>query len=437
MKLENIILVYTIMSVIVLGNQGCSNDTLNAEVPEKIIPGGDEENTENVEIPEASINIVSKSWGDGIFLIKENQPDGLILVEEDSEFLNYTNKTKSFEISYDFVENQLRSALLLFPNNSSKESSRYKLESYKYLGNIDGASVYISPDNITMGTIINQNVDGKNYIAIGFTPLESDLFLTINPIEVSTLAAKNITKNSMTLCGSYTGETDNPKATIRYSFEKDMANYKELSCNITNRKFENTLSNIATNTTVYYQARIVDEGIVYEGKVESADVEYQLTYAIGDPYPDAKSPQGIVCSITNGGANGTIVSLDQGYLEWDEESLFNKNYYCNSIYDGSLNDMGNINPFAKWVRAHGTGWYGPALEQLFFTKENLKKINQGLRSVGGKELNGFYWSSSEYKVSYAWVTTITETSYAGSYTNGYYFYNSKNQGHSVIAMKNF
>ncbi len=50
MKLENIILVYTIMSVIVLGNQGCSNDTLNAEVPEKIIPGGDEENTENVEI---------------------------------------------------------------------------------------------------------------------------------------------------------------------------------------------------------------------------------------------------------------------------------------------------------------------------------------------------------------------------------------------------
>ena len=436
MKLKHIILSCLSMSMLTFINQGCSNDSPNVEIPEEIIPGETEGITENTEISEASINLVSKLWGEDIASIKKDQPKGLKIVVEDEGFLNYTNKAESFDISYDFIDDQLRSALLLIPNNSSDSGNRYSLENYTYLGNIDGASVYTSPDNKTMGTIINRNIDGKNYIAIGFTPLESDLFSTINPIQVSTLTAKNITKNSMTLCGSYTGETDNPKATIRYSFEKDMSTYYDLTCNISDSKFEKAISGIATNATVYYQARITDEGIVYEGNIESADVEHQVTYAIGDPYPDSKSPQGIVCSIKNGGANGTIVSLDQDYLKWDVNSLFCTKYNCNSTSDGSSNNMGSSNPYAKWVKAHGDGWYGPARNQLIIYAENLAKINQGLRSVGGKEIDGMYWSSTEYNNNTAWVTTATETSYLG-YSNGDYFYNSKDVNRSVIAMKNF
>lgn len=83
--------------------------------------------------------------------------------------------------------------------------ARYKLTGYEYLGNIDGAAVYMSPDGITLGTVINRNIDGRNYIAIGFAPIESDLFDMIAPIVVTTLTPKNVGKNSMTLCGSYTG----------------------------------------------------------------------------------------------------------------------------------------------------------------------------------------------------------------------------------------
>lgn len=421
------------IATLLLTVQSCSDS--NEEIPEEIIPGT-EGGEENPEISMASIDMVSKLWGGGIAEIKGEQRKGLSLVEEDSEFLKYTNKNQSFCIAYDFVDNRLRASVLLVAVNSTIDAGRYKLTGYNYLGNIDGSSVYTSPDGYTLGTIINRNIDGQNYVAIGFTPLESELFETIDPIVVTTLAAEDIGKSSMTLCGSFSGYAENPKAVIRYSINRDLSNANDAVCRIADGRFKYTVTDLKPNSTVYYKAMVTDEDIVYEGDVLSAEVEHQKLYSIGDPYPDGSSPEGIVCAIKNSGANGTIVSLDQDYLKWDLAGIFCTQYYCRSTTDGSLNDMGNTNPYAKWVKQHGAGWYGPARGQLVISKDNLAKINSGLSANNGAILEGFYWSSSEYNSNCAWVTTVTETSYMG-YSNGHYFYNNKDNARSVVAMKNF
>lgn len=435
MKAKYIFTIALTACALLLFNTTACSDSSDNGIPEEIIPGTDD-GENNTEISEASIELVTKSWGDYIEAVKSEQRKGLKLLNEDSEFLKYANKSESFAISYDFVNSRLRAALLLVPVNSVNDAGRYKLTGYEYLGNIDGAAVYMSPDGITLGTVINRNIDGRNYIAIGFAPIESDLFDMIAPIVVTTLTPKNVGKNSMTLCGSYTGTAESPKASIRYSFDKDMSKSWEYTCAISNGAFERTVTGIATNSTVYYKAIVNDEGIKYEGDVESADVEYQVIYNIGDPYPNATSPEGVVCSVRNGGANGTIISLDEDYLKWDLNGIFCTRYYCRSTSDGSLNNMGNTNPYAKWVNGHGAGWYGPARGQLVISKENLAKINRGLRAVNGTVFEGFYWSSSEYDANIAWITTVTETSYMG-YSNGHYFYNNKDNSRNVRAMKNF
>lgn len=46
----------------------------------------------------------------------------------------------------------------------------------------------------------------------------------------------------------------------------------------------------------------------------------------------------------------------------------------------------------------------PMKHELKFICDNLSTINKMLRNAGGKMLNGYYWSSSEYYGYYAWYS---------------------------------
>ena len=46
----------------------------------------------------------------------------------------------------------------------------------------------------------------------------------------------------------------------------------------------------------------------------------------------------------------------------------------------------------------------PMKHELKFICDNLSTINKMLRNAGGKMLNGYYWSSSEYTNYYAWYS---------------------------------
>lgn len=56
------------------------------------------------------------------------------------------------------------------------------------------------------------------------------------------------------------------------------------------------------------------------------------------------------------------------------------------------------------------GEYIPALAELYLMCLNQKAINAAMRFVGGQELTGWYWSSTECSETYAWVLYLGDGS---------------------------
>lgn len=54
------------------------------------------------------------------------------------------------------------------------------------------------------------------------------------------------------------------------------------------------------------------------------------------------------------------------------------------------------------------GEYIPTLAELYLICLNRKAINAAMRFVGGQELKGWYWSSTEYSATYAWYLYLTD-----------------------------
>ena len=56
------------------------------------------------------------------------------------------------------------------------------------------------------------------------------------------------------------------------------------------------------------------------------------------------------------------------------------------------------------------GEYIPTLAELYLICLNRKAINAAMRFVGGQELAGWYWSSTEYSATYAWHLYLSDGS---------------------------
>lgn len=61
------------------------------------------------------------------------------------------------------------------------------------------------------------------------------------------------------------------------------------------------------------------------------------------------------------------------------------------------------------------GEYIPTLAELYLICLNRKAINAAMRFVGGQELAGWYWSSTEHSETYAWGLSLSN-GYAGIIT---------------------
>ena len=53
------------------------------------------------------------------------------------------------------------------------------------------------------------------------------------------------------------------------------------------------------------------------------------------------------------------------------------------------------------------GEYIPSLAELYLICLNCKAINEAIRFVGGQELKGWYWSSTESSTTHAWYLNLT------------------------------
>lgn len=65
----------------------------------------------------------------------------------------------------------------------------------------------------------------------------------------------------------------------------------------------------------------------------------------------------------------------------------------------------------------------PMKHELKFICDNLSTINKMLRNAGGKLLDGYYWSSSEYSSDHAWLSGLGSSYGLTNLTNktNYYY----------------
>lgn len=151
--------------------------------------------------------------------------------------------------------------------------------------------------------------------------------------------------------------------------------------------------------------------------------EYILRrYNIGEYY-NHDGIEGIICSVTEDGLHGTIVSLDEIYLSWSE---FRKpdlrTIGANNRSDGRANmetvaayiAANNLKwedfPAFKWCREKGEGWYLPSIDEVLTLGNNYNggtrmqvnrqmrnKFNETAVAHGGRRMNRivYYFSSTE------------------------------------------
>ena len=97
-----------------------------------------------------------------------------------------------------------------------------------------------------------------------------------------------------------------------------------------------------------------------------------------------------------------------------------KGHYIDSYMDAVQDWQGKKN--TEHLQAVGLnpaiqlkdGEYIPTLAELYLICLNRKAINAAMRFVGGQELAGWYWSSTEYSANAAWRLYLD---YGTAYTN--------------------
>ena len=163
-----------------------------------------------------------------------------------------------------------------------------------------------------------------------------------------------------------------------------------------------------------------------DGKEHSATrlIVYMETpsgYAVGDLYPDAVNPAGIVFWIdpVNKG-RGKIVSLNQEYLTWGPTGFTTDatdpdNGAVNMAIIKALDDDYSDYPAFAWCASKTEGgltWYLPAINELLEISREVTVINATLSAAGGEMwINMFfswywYWSSTDNSNESAWNVAV-------------------------------
>ena len=119
------------------------------------------------------------------------------------------------------------------------------------------------------------------------------------------------------------------------------------------------------------------------------------------------------------GSHSVAISLRD--VSEDEITLtskkdYGKGHYIDSYMDAVQDWQGKKN--TEHLQAVGLnpaiqlkdGEYIPTLAELYLICLNRKAINAAMRFVGGQELAGWYWSSTEYSATNAWYLQLNNGS---------------------------
>ena len=140
---------------------------------------------------------------------------------------------------------------------------------------------------------------------------------------------------------------------------------------------------------------------------------------IGDLLSFSDGTQGVVFYVESDG-RGLVVSLNEGEEPWDnhrrcedvsllqniEDEEKDMNYGVGANYTKILcSSLGDDARAAFWCRVQGEDWYLPSASEMYvlvmaFVENPMLPVV--LKTNNGGEINGWYWTSTEYSRKEAW-----------------------------------
>ncbi len=208
--------------------------------------------------------------------------------------------------------------------------------------------------------------------------------------------------------------------------------------------------------TLYLRQGTITEGIdgfdfLYNGGLQGGmryyfqialtkDNTKEVVYKVGDLYPSADAPEGIVCSVNAAGTVGKILSLNETTKAWgkDGQTLGSMNPNDGESNTKYMDDFFSIAeyPAFAWCVGKGDGWYLPAQYEMQGVATVKETLNNVLNvTTGADVLSGgyYYWTSTvpffDTENNSAIVSDPNNT--MGSDTD------SRSASHFVRAMKKF
>lgn len=176
---------------------------------------------------------------------------------------------------------------------------------------------------------------------------------------------------------------------------------------------------------------ITESAYMVEGINVSVTTSTTPSYAIGDLYPNAENPEGVVYRVYNNGTHGGVVSLIYATdVKWDSRSVpYNTNGTSLTAGRDNTNKMSvTYHPVKAWIFDNlGSEWYCPAFGE-FTEIVGIEAVNTTLINNGYPPLLSryFWWSSSE-----------VDQYNARLYSNGISYSTPKGNTNYVLGVKTF
>ena len=222
-------------------------------------------------------------------------------------------------------------------------------------------------------------------------------------ITMTTGSASSITATSAIVSGKVEGVSSAITVGVIYGRSSTLSETSGTKKSTTSSgTFSITLPNLNSETTYYYRVYAVIDDIYYFGEVKNFTTK-EMTYAIGDYYPNSTSPEGVVFYTYSNGTHGKIFSIEHGRGTWYEAT--------------------------KWAESLGTGWYLPSKSELSTIASHYANYSY--------MFEGFYWSSTKQASGYYSNYYLVCIGDWIQYYNGQVIYNTETERNSCFAIKSF
>ncbi len=269
-----------------------------------------------------------KDWGVSESYILSSMSGYNQVQGTENDIMQFTAHRGSQSISYYLHDGKLCCTAVIIPAPSSGMDISSVLNGYAYVGDLGYGKVYANYSENTMAIIWTPVEYDSSFNAIGFAPIISDQYENIGPVSVSTDENVHLDIFSAEVSGSVSGIEEEVEAGIIYSVDNNLSEYSEQKvATRASGNFTVTINGLLDQTTYYYCAYAVVDGVCYLGDVKTFDTP-EATYVI-----DGKTYKMILVE-----GNGVI----SDFSIMQTELLVNSDIQFGSYNISKLNSNGDI-----------------------------------------------------------------------------------------------